>query len=530
MYLNPLDIGIFVAFIGFVALFSMFKSRREETGEDFFLAGRGLTWPLIGFSLIAANISTEQFVGMNGAAAGEVGLAIASYDWIAAISLVLVAIFFLPFLLRGGIYTIPEYLEYRYNNAARAIMAVITMFVYVLVTISMVVYSGGLTLQTVFGDIGNAKHLLYGILAIASIATLYAAWGGLKAVAWADLFQCSALLIGGLCVTIACFIAVGKTSGGLQSFIEESSDKLHIALPRTHTSLPFTALFLGIWIPNLYYWGFNQYIVQRSIAAKSLKQGQLGVLLAAFMQIILPLIIVLPGIMAMYLFKEQLQDKPDAAFPFLIRELIPAGLKGFVFAAIGGAVISSLASMLNSASTIFTIDIYKRYFNTNASQQRLIWTGRTTTLIFVVIGSIIGYFLQYFPSGIFNFIQEFQGFLSPGVLGAFVFGFILRKAPPMAGVAALLVNFATYTILLVFFSGYDLLAPFTIYPIAFLNRMAISFAVVALTMLLITLIKPLPQPRNMPVNPNYDMKPAPSVIWLGSAIILAVIALYICFW
>jgi SSS family solute:Na+ symporter len=273
MDLSIFDIGVFLVFIGFVAAFSMFKSRREKTGEDFFLASRELTWPLIGFSLIAANISTEQFVGMNGAAAGEVGLAIASYDWIAAISLVLVAIFFLPFLLRGGIYTIPEYLEHRYNNAARAIMAVITLFVYVLVTIAMVVYSGGLTFQTIFGDLANPRHLLYGIVVIAFIATLYAAWGGLKAVAWADFFWCSGLLIGGICVTIACFLAIDKTTGGMQAFVKDNSNKFHMALPKTHPSLPFSALFLGIWIPNLYYWGFNQYIVQRSIAAKSLKQG-----------------------------------------------------------------------------------------------------------------------------------------------------------------------------------------------------------------------------------------------------------------
>ena len=530
MNLNIYDVGIFIVFIGFVAAFSMYKSRKEKTGEDFFLAGRGLTWPLIGFSLIAANISTEQFVGMNGAAAGEVGLAIASYDWLAAIGLVLVAIFFLPLLLRGGIYTIPEYLEYRYNNTARAIMAVITMFVYVSVTISMVVYSGGLTLQTIFGDIENSQHLLYGIIVIASTATLYATWGGLKAVAWADIFQCPALLIGGFCVTIACIAAVGKTEGGMSAFIEQSSEKLHMALPADHPSLPWPALFLGLWIPNLYYWGFNQYIAQRGLAAKSLKHGQFGVLLAAFIQVILPLIIVLPGLMAMYLFRDQLESRPDAAFPFLIRELIPAGLKGFIFAAIGGAVISSLASMLNSASTIFTIDIFKRYFRPEASQHRLIWTGRTTTLLFVIIGSIIGYYLRYFPRGIFNFIQEFQGFLSPGVLGAFVFGFLLKKAPPLAGVAALVVNFITYAILLVFCSGYEMFASITITPIAFLNRMAISFGFVALTMTIITLAKPLAEPVKMPVNPDIDMKPAPSVLWLGSTIVLVTVVLYIIFW
>lgn len=524
------DVGVFLFFIIFVAAFSMYKSRKEQSGEDFFLAGRGLTWPLIGFSLIAANISTEQFVGMNGAAAGETGLAIASYSWLAAIGLSMVAILFLPFLLRCGIYTLPEYLEYRYNSLARSIMAIITILIYVFVTISMVVYSGGLTLQTIFGDTANASHLTYGIIIIAFIATLYATWGGLKAVAWADLFQCSALLIGGLCVTIACIYAVNRTSGGFDAFVEQSSHKFHLALPADHASLPVTALFFGLWIPNLYYWGFNQYIVQRSIAAKTLKDGQFGVLLAAFMQIILPFIIVLPGIMAMYLFKDQLQDKPDTAFPFLVRELIPLGLKGFIFAAIAGAVISSLASMLNSASALFTMDIFKRHLKPQASQKELLWTGRAVTLVFVIIGSFVAFFLQYFPSGIFNFIQEFQGFLSPGVLGAFVFGFILKKAPEISGVLALVVNFVVYSILLIFFSGYSMFEAVTITPVAFLNRMAISFIAVAAAMIFITLTKPLDKPKPMPVNEEIDMKPAPSVVWIGIAIVLVVIALYIIFW
>lgn len=521
------DIFVFILFFAIVVGVSMYKSRREKTSEDFFLASRGLIWPLIGFSLIAANISTEHFVGMAGQGASAVGLAIASYEWIAAITLVVVALYFLPKFLRTGIYTIPEYLEYRYNSTARAIMAVITMFVYVMVTISTVVYSGGLTLQTLFGDLGNARHLLYGIIVVASIAAVYTAWGGLKAVAWADLFQGSALIIGGAIALVYGFKAVGANS-----FFEANKDKLHMILPKGNKVLPWTALIVGLWIPNFYYWGLNQYISQRALAAKTLRQGQLGVIFAASLKLLIPFVIIFPAIMSAQLYPEQVSAKQDAAYPLLIKNLIGPGFRSFILAAIAGAVISSLASMLNSASTIFTMDLYKRHVNPGASQRTLIWTGRTTTLIFVVIGSVIAYFLKYFPSGIFNFIQEFQGFLSPGVLGAFLLGFIIKRAPAAAGVAALVVNLITYAVLLVFFSNYEFFANLhlTIYPIAFLNRMAISFGVVILTMIIITIAKPLSEPKKLPVREEFDMKPTPSVLWLGALVIIVTVALYIIFW
>jgi SSS family solute:Na+ symporter len=526
MELTLVDISVFLAFFGVVIGVSLYKSRREETSEDFFLASRGLFWPLIGLSLIAANISTEHFVGMAGQGAGDVGLAIASYEWMAAITLVVVALYFLPKFLRTGIYTIPEYLEYRYNASARAIMAVITMFVYVIVTISTVVYSGGLTLQAIFGDTQNARHLLYGILVVASIAAGYTAWGGLKAVAWADLFQGSALIIGGAIAMVYGFRAVG-----VGNFFEANEDKLHMFLPASNKTLPWTALVIGLWIPNFYYWGLNQYITQRTLAAKTLRQGQLGIVFAAGLKLLIPFVIIFPAIMSAQLYPEAVADKQDAAYPILIKNLIGPGFRSFIFAAIAGAVISSLASMLNSASTIFTMDLYKRHVNPEASQRTLICTGRVSTLIFVVIGSVIAYYLQYFPSGIFNFIQEFQGFLSPGVLGAFLLGFILKRAPAAAGVAALVVNLIVYALLLVFFSGYGVFNKLnlTIYELAFLNRMAISFGAVILTMIIITIARPLSEPKKLPVREEFDMRPAPSVIWLGAAVIVVTIALYIIF-
>ena len=523
MDLSFLDVSVFVTFFVVVLSISMYKSRQEKTGEDYFLASRGLLWPFIGLSLIAANISSEHFVGMSGQGAGSVGLAIASYEWMAAITLVIVAFFFLPRFLRSGIYTIPEFLEYRYNSTARTIMAVYIMVIYVGVTIASVLYSGALALKTIFG-----VNLTTAVLWIGAIAAAYTIWGGLKAVAWADLFLGSALIFGGLIVMVVGFVAVG----GVPEFFTANTDKLHMILPSDHPVLPWTALVIGLWIPNFYYWGLNQFISQRSLAAKSLRHGQLGVVFAACLKLLIPFIIVIPGIMAYQLYKDQMAGPGgtfDAAYPLLIRNLIPVGVRGFMFAAIAGAVISSLASMLNSASTIFTMDLYKRFWNKKASQKSIVLTGRTSTLIFVLIGCFIAPFLGH-PKlgGIFTYIQEFQGYISPGILAAFVFGLFVKKAPGSAGVVALIGNVPIYGLLHLFFSG--AVESITVVKIAFLNRMAITFVLLLITMTVITALKPLDKPVKLPVRAEFDMRPTPLVKYLGIGVIVATIALYIIFW
>jgi len=529
MGLTFLDIVTFIAFFAVVLGVSMYKSRREETSEDFFLASRGLLWPFIGLSLIAANISSEHFVGMAGQGAGISGMAIASYEWMAAICIVLVGMFFLPRFLRAGIYTMPEYLEYRYNVSARAIMAIITMFIYVLVTISMVIYTGGLALQTLFGDLENSRHLLYGIVTIGTIAALYTVWGGLKAVVWADLFQGTALIIGG-----AITMFLGFREIGVRNFFEHNADRLHMILPSDHPVLPWTALVMGLWIPNFYYWGLNQYITQRTLAAKTLRQGQLGVIFAAALKLIIPFIIIFPGMMSLQLYGDKMVgvSGTDAAYPLLVRYLVGRGVRAFIFAAISGAIISSLASMLNSASTIFTMDIFKRHIKKDASQKMLVWTGRISTLVFVLIGGRVAVALSGFPTGIFTYIQEFQGFISPGVLAAFAFGFLIKRAPGAAGVAALIVNLVVYGFLLIFFSGYEVFnnLGMTVGKIAFLNRMAVTFAIILLVMLIITKVRPLAEPKVLPVREKFDMRPTPAVAWLGAVVIIATLALYWLFW
>lgn len=615
MDLSFVDILVFFVFIISVVAVGMLKSRREATSEDYFLAGRGLSWWLIGFSLIAANISTEQFVGMSGSAAAPLGLAIASYEWMAAITLIVVAFVFLPNFLRSGIYTIPEFFGYRYNEASRTIMAAFTMIIYVFVTISAVVYSGALTINTLFE--GQEFFGLFTINIVTAswvigiIAGGYVAFGGLKACAWADLLQGSALIAGGAIVVIMAMNKLGDSSvaslaaggdvsatitdasSGIAKFFALNKDKLHMVLPKSDADIPWTALVIGLWIPNFYYWGLNQYITQRTLGAKSLSQGQKGIVFAAALKLIIPFIIVIPGIIAFNLFSKDMADeaakdtrivqanqqivaeyeqaaadnesnlifefddgwkysnpekaaeiaayndrvnardietekrvllgyKYDSAFALLIGKLIPSGrgLQGFMLAAILGAVISSLASMLNSASTIFTMDIYKKYISRQATQKSLVTIGRICVGVFVVIGCFISPILAN-PKfgGIFKYIQEFQGFISPGILAVFLFGIVVKRVPGFAGVVGLLINPLIYAVLKI-----------AVPSLAFLDRMALSFGCVLIVMAILTAIKPLKNPKKLPHNTDIDLKSSPIAKLFGIVVIALTLVLYIIFW
>jgi solute:Na+ symporter, SSS family len=509
--LSTLDFVIFVIFCATVVGVGLFTGRKESrSGEEYFLAGRGLSWWLIGISLIAANISSEQFVGMNGSAAGSYGLAVASYDWLAAMGLGIVAMFILPRILRAGIYTMPEYLEYRYSPAARNLMSHYMVGIYTLVTIPAVLYTGGLAIHTIFD-----LNLTAAVWIVAVTATIYTTYGGLKSVAWADLLQGSALLVGGLFVMLAGLRAVG----GWDAFVAHNSAHLHMILPADHPELPWTALLFGLWIPNLYYWGFNQYITQRTLAARNLRHGQLGVLMAGTIQLVLPLVIVVPGLMARQLYPDALAATSDKAYPLLIKNLIGSGLRGFVFAAIAGAVISTLASMLNSAATIFTIDVYQRRWRPDAPARSLVTTGRIATLVFMLIGCLIAPQLGRY-GGIFSFMQDLQGFISPGILAAFLFGFVVKRTPAAAALTGMLINVPVYGLLhLPVFSG-----------ICFLNKMAITFTLIVLAMAAVTAWRPRRELVTMPVNARFSQRSDPLIYALGSLLIVVALALYVIWW
>ncbi|MFH1842083.1 MAG: solute:sodium symporter family transporter [bacterium] len=513
MNLSPVDLLAFVVFIVVVIGVSLYASRREVGTTGYFLAGRGLSWWLIGFSLIASNISTEQFVGMSGSAFGQLGLAVASYEWFAAVTLVVVALFLLPRWLRLGIFTMPEFLEYRYGAAPRVLMAVYLLIMYICVALASILYSGGLVLQILFGF-----DLIQGIWLIGLLAGAYTIYGGLKAVVWSDLLQGGALLLGGLVVMVLGF----EATGGVGDFFAANEDKLHLVMPADNPDIPWTALLFGAWIPHFFYWGFNQFITQRTLAARSVRDGQNGVLLAAGLKLVLPFIVVLPGIMAFQLAAAGELDigQADSAYPALIQHVLPAGFRGFLLAALFGAVMSSLDSMLNSASSIFTLDLFKRHFRPSADSRQLVRVGRMVTGLVVVAGCLVAPNLAN-PEfkGVFNYIQMFQGFISPGIVTVFGFGLIFRRAPASAALAAMLCNIPVYGLLL-----------WWLPEVAFLNHMGITFAILVTIMAIITWRLPLARPVRFQTRSELDLTPSPLAKLAGLEICLVVAGLYIVFW
>lgn len=510
MHLTFLDLLAFFLFLIFVIGVSIYASGKEETGEDYFLAGRKLTWWLVGLSLIASNISTEQIVGMSGGGVKTAGMAIASYEWIAALALVFVGVVLLPVFLKLGIYTMPEFLEHRYGPVPRTLMSVFVLIVYVSVLIVSVLYSGAILFEELVG-----LPFYLSIWAIGLVAGGYTIYGGLKAVVWSDLIQGIALLLGGVFVAYLAFYQVG----GVGEFMRANEDKLHMVLPSSHDELPWTALLLGIWIPNFYYWGTNQFITQRALGARNLIEAQKGVIFAAVLKLLIPFIVVFPGIIAFQLYPEQIGASGDNAYPILMNNLLPGyGFRGVMFAALFGAVMSSLDSMLNAASTLFSIDIYKRYINPDPEQKKMVRIGRISTGVFVVLACLMAP-LPRLVEGVFKYIQMLQGFISPGILAVFLVGIASRRSSSSAAVTGLLMNIPTYGLLRYFYPD-----------MAFLNHMAITFSAIILIMFLIRLIDPLDEPVEFENKSDLDLTPDPYVTLSGSLIVLATIGLYVVFW
>jgi solute:Na+ symporter, SSS family len=534
MTLSALDLVFFVGFLVVVVAVSLYAGRQEKTTEDYFLAGRSLSWWLIGMSLIASNISTEHFVGMAGSAFGRAGLAIASYEWMAAVTLVLVAFFLLPRFLRAGIYTMPEYLEYRYDARARALMAFFLMVAYVVVALATVLYSGAIGLNAVFGlaarfesafGMGRADASYWAIVAsiwfIGLVAGAYTIYGGLKAVVWSDLIQGAALLLGGALVVYEGFRFLGGGEGiraGVQSFLSANGGKLHTVLPWNDPEMPWLAVFVGgLWIPNLFYWGMNQFITQRTLGARSLAEGQKGILFAAFLKLLIPFIIVFPGIMAFQLYGHEIGNG-DEAYPYLMSRILPPQFRGVMLAALTGAVMSSFNSMLNSASTIFTMDLYGRHVRKDAAPGDLVRVGRISTALFAVIACLWAPVISRFH-GVYAYIQTVWGFITPGIVAAFLFGMVVKKAPPLAATGAMAIGVPIYAFLL-----------WTLPQVAFLHHMAITFLIQIAFMAAVTLRAPLRAPVVLPDAGRIELEPMRGGWLWALAVILSTVSLYVVFW
>lgn len=557
MALTWVDGVVFVAFILTVLGISLAAGRKGRSSEDYFLAGRRLTWPLIGFSLIAANISTEHFVGMAGQAFGETGLAIASYEWMSAITLVVVAWFLLPRFLSAGIYTMPEFLEYRYDAKTRGIMASYMMVAYVVVLLATVLYSGAIALNAVFGipemfetrlglDPEQARFwaLVFSIWMIGIIAGAYTTYGGLSSVVWADLLQCSALMIGAVIVLYYGLTELGggSVTAGWEKFTSTHVDKLHVVRPWNDPAMPWIAVFIGgLWIPNLFYWGLNQFITQRTLAAKSLAEGQKGVLFGAMLKLTIPFIIVMPGIIAYDLYGDVIKHS-DSAYPYMLGQILPSWARGVMLAALAGAVISTFNSGLNSAATIFTIDFYKKHLAKDATPDKMVRVGRVATLSFVLIACLWAPMIYVMGEGVFNYIQEFWGFFSPGIVAAFVGGLVWKKAPAKAAKFALVVGPVMYAccrvpgwLIKAASTGADgafqmpegmLGAVYRFCSVTFLHHMAIVFLLLMLIIGIIARREPLPKEVTMPRS-EIDLTPDPMVKVFGVIVIVITVGIYI---
>lgn len=443
--LGLLDIVVFAIYVAIIIGVGLWVSRdkkgAKKSTEDYFLAGKSLPWWAVGASLIAANISAEQFIGMSGSGF-SIGLAIASYEWMAAITLIIVGKYFLPIFIEKGIYTIPEFVEKRFNKNLKTILAIFWIGLYIFVNLTSVLYLGGLALETILGI-----PLMYSIIGLALFALVYSIYGGLSAVVWTDVIQVFFLVLGGLMTTWMAVSFIGGDGGFLSGFdkmYQAAPDHFNMILDQSNPqfmNLPGIAVLIGgLWVANLYYWGFNQYIIQRTLAAKSVAEAQKGILFTAFLKLIVPFLVVIPGIAAYVITQSPelmsqmgamaMNNLPtaahaDKAYPWLT-QFLPAGVKGVVFAALAAAIVSSLASMLNSTATIFTMDIYKAHIAPNTGDHQLVNVGRISAIAALIIACLVAPMLGGIGQA-FQYIQEYTGLVSPGILAVFMLGLFWKK-------------------------------------------------------------------------------------------------------
>jgi SSS family solute:Na+ symporter len=519
MHLGTLDFTV-VAIYAFALLFIAQWVSREKKGhqkdtKDYFLAGRALPWWAIGASLIAANISAEQIIGMSGSAF-VMGIAIASYEWMSAITLVIVGKYLLPVFLKHKIYTMPQFLEQRYDHRVRMVLAVFWLGVYVFVNLTSILWLGALAINTVTG-----LDLTYALVVLAAFAAAYSLYGGLKAVALTDIIQVVLLVFGGLLIA---YISMNEISGGagvvagFKIVLEQLPDKFDMILSKDnphYMSLPgISVLVGGMWVMNLSYWGFNQYIIQRALAAKNSREAQKGIIFAAFLKLLMPVLVVLPGIAAVILAPDL--SAPDKAYPEVMK-LLPAGIMGLVFAALIAAIVSSLASMTNSISTIFTMDIVKHYGG--RSEQQLVTIGRIVSLTALIIAGVVARPLLGNFDQAFQYIQEFTGFFTPGIVAIFLLAIFWKNATANGALAAA-IGSAVFSV-----------AAKVYWPsLPFIDRVGLAFVLCILLGMLVSRMQgAAAHPDAIKYN-EVDTSTTAGFNWASLAIVLILTGLYATWW
>ncbi len=533
------DYVVFILYFVLVSAYGYYIYQKKKSAtpnsNDFFLAEGSLTWWAIGASLIASNISAEHFIGMSGSGFA-LGLAISTYEWMAAATLIIVAVFIIPVYLKNKIYTMPQFLAKRYSNGVSTVMTVFWLLVYIFVNLTSIIYLGAIAINSI--STISFGWCVVGLSVFAVVVTL----GGMKVIGYTDVIQVAVLILGGLVTAYLSLTLVSEKFGygsdvlkGLSILREKADTHFHMIFDKDHAyykDLPgLSVLIGGMWINNLSYWGCNQYIVQRALGA-DLKTARSGILFAAFLKLLIPVIAVLPGI-AMYvlhnegMFQQEMMNefgaiKPDHAYPTLMN-LLPVGLKGVAFAALTAAVVASLAGKANSISTIFSLDIYKKYINKNASETTIVRTGRWAVIISMVLASLVAPALTTLDQA-YQFIQEYVGFISPGVLAIFLLGIFWKRTTSAAAMAGALLTIPVSTILK--FLPVLTNGKFPDYP--FLDRMSITFIFILMVMIVMSLMK---SEEINEVQVDKKMFKVTPGFTIYSIIILGILtALYTIFW
>jgi len=545
MDFSTIDIIVFSMYCATIVGIGLWVSRDEKghqkNAEDYFLAGKSLPWWAIGASLIAANISAEQIIGMSGSGFA-VGLAIASYEWMAAVTLIIVGKYLLPIFIKKELYTIPEFVEERFNTTLKTILAVFWIGLFVFVNLTTVMFLGAKALDTIMGT-GDGSLLMYSLIGLALIAAAYSLYGGLSAVAWTDVLQVGLLVVGGLVTTLVALNNVTPGGGilnGLVHLYDVAGEKFNLILEPSnpeYKNLPGIAVLIGgMWVANLYYWGFNQYIIQRTLAAKSLKESQKGIIFAAFLKLIIPLIVVVPGIIVYVLYSQPAGTahipgvmevftnasggvEYDNAYPWLIKVFLSPGFKGLVVAALAAAIVSSLASMLNSVGTIFTMDIYRPYINNDATDKQTVNTGRITAAIALVIAVLLAPQLQSVPQ-VFQYIQEYTGLVSPGILAVFLMGLFWKKTTTKGAIYGVLSSIVI-----------ALLLKLPALGLPFLNQMYYTLILTIVVIVGVSLTTNSHREDPKAIHTTSKTFETPPAFNIGAYIILVIVAvLYAVFW
>ena len=552
------DYLIFVLYLVLVGSYGYWiyhkRKSREHDSKGFFLAEGSLTWWAIGASLIASNISAEQFIGMSGNGF-FVGIAVSAYEWIAALALIIIAVWFIPIYLKNKIYTMPQFLKTRYNETVAMIMAILWLFIYIFVNLTSILYLGAVAISGLLPSGTNIDYLHIVMIALA-VFSIFITLGGMKVIGFTDVIQVTVLIIGGLATS---YMALDKVSGGhgaVQGFsalVHEAPDHFHMIFKKPsalssqedinkYLILPGILMYAaGQWIVNLNYWGCNQYITQRALGA-NLQTARNGLLFAALLKLIMPLIVMLPGIAAFVLVKQghlHPLEKMDDAYASVLG-FLPAGLKGLSIAALTAAIVASLAGKINSISTIFTLDIYKKYINKEASEYKMVWTGRAVALVALIVAIMFTWkdVLGISSAGGFTYIQKYTGFISPGVFAMFILGMFWKRTTGTAAVVGVI----TGVTLCYFFNE---LAPsvfgnntwfWTAYPngkggfeIPFLIAMGLSFFFTVLIMVVISLAGPRINEKAFVLDTSmFKLKPQTTALIVF--ILLLLTALYVKFW